>query len=329
MPPTDYSGFFRAIVIDNYDSEMFGKVKVFIPDIMDPDIVDHSKGLWAFSANNPMGGRSTDNPGANYSGTSYVPRKGSWVWVFFESKNPNRPYYFGAIDIAASKILPECQLGSQPWNKWVIFKSQDGRCIVVSDDPLDERIEITGKKSKITDPPAGDINSVYTIDDNQTTILFDERDGMEKILIRTYKGDFFNINIQTRELHAQFEGDIRIYTKGDFYLQSAKDMNIKCAGNLKVLGSTSTSIISDGGDLDLQGSNVNTSSGGNIVLDGGNVGINGGTVVLTGGPVSLGENIVGDVDHRLVAPAGASLGKIPTTSSAVSPDDAEPVGDRD
>ena len=334
MPPTDYSGFFRAIVNDNNDPEMFGKVKVFIPDIMDPDIVDHSKGLWAFPANNPMGGRSPDNQGANYSGTSYVPRKGSWVWVFFESKNPNRPYYFGALDIAASKVLPECQVGAQPFNKWVIFKSQDGRCIVVSDDPDDERIEITGKKSAITEPPAGDTNSVYTIDGNQTTILLDEREGKEKILIKTYKGDFFNINVEARELHAQFESDIRIYTKGSMHLQSAKDINIKCSGDLKVQGSASTSITSDG-DLDLQGSNVNTSAGGNIVLSGGNVGINGGTVVLTGGPVSLGEVVVGNIENRAgdcefcdLNHGGSSLSGLSVTSSAVLPDDANPVGDR-
>ena len=187
-------GNYRAEVIDNKDTDKFGRVKVWIPDLM-PDI-PKQKGLWARPANNPVGGRNAEGDSeSHYMGTSYIPKKGSWVWVFFETGNINRPYYFGALDLQNTKVLPENQLGSNYEDKWTIFKSHKGRTIIISDDPDDRRVEITGRKKKLTgDSPTGGTDSVYEIDANQNTILLDERSGQEKILIRTYKGDFIHID---------------------------------------------------------------------------------------------------------------------------------------
>jgi len=220
-------GNYRAKVVNNKDKENYGRVLVWIPDLMQG--VDDKKGIWARPANNPVGGRNKQSGETEnyYMGTSYIPRKGSWVWVFFETGNINRPYYFGALDIEGSQTLPENRLGKQYQDKWVIFKANSGRTIVVSDDPDDERVEITGKKRKLKDPPAGDTDSVYTIDDNQTTILLDERTGKEKLLIRTYKGDYINIDIENRKLMIDFASDIEINTKGAFSLTAQDDINIK------------------------------------------------------------------------------------------------------
>lgn len=241
-------GMFRALVADNKDKKMFGRVLVYIPDLM-PE-VDRTKGIWARPANNPIGGRNQEDDSENhYAGTSYIPAKGSWVFVFFEGGNPNRPYYFGALDLESAKTLPENQVGSNPSDKWVIIKTGDGRAIVASDDSDDARIEITGKKRQISSPPSGDTDSVYTIDNNMTTILFDERSGKEKILIRTHKGDFFHIDVDEQNLQVSFENDIIIKAgnniaitaegdinikanSGDFNMQAAGDMNLKSGGDL-------------------------------------------------------------------------------------------------
>jgi len=69
-----YFGFYRAKVLENKDPEKFGRIKVWVPDIMpeiEPEIhpkelndtvdgfnVTIDKGLWAYPANNPVGGRS-------------------------------------------------------------------------------------------------------------------------------------------------------------------------------------------------------------------------------------------------------------------------------
>ena len=224
-------GNYRAKVINNRDPGKFGRVLIWIPDIM--PMVSDAKGIWARPANNPVGGRNLEESDEHhYMGTSYIPKKGSWIFVFFEAGNINRPYYFGALDLENTKVLPENQLGSKYEDKWTIFKSHEGRCIIVSDDPDDERVEITGKKRKLQDPPSGDTSSVYEIDGNQTTILFDEREGKEKVLIRTRQGDFFHIDIDERKLQAFFQSDIVIKSGGSIYFHAIGNINVKATGSI-------------------------------------------------------------------------------------------------
>jgi hypothetical protein len=218
-------GNYRAKVVDNKDKQKFGRVLVWIPDIM--PTVSQSTGIWARPANNPVGGRNMENDDEHhFMGTSYIPKIGAWVFVFFEGGNINRPYYFGALDLENTPVLPENQLGSNYEDKWTIFKSHEGRVIVISDDEDDERIEIGGKKRQLTDPPTGDTASVYTIDDNMTTILFDERHGKEKILIRSYKGDFIHFDIDERKIQIEIEDDVEIECNNNFYLTVENDINL-------------------------------------------------------------------------------------------------------
>ena len=252
-------GNYRGKVVENKDEKKFGRIVVWIPDLM-PDIQEN-QGIWARPANNPIGGRNdqygTDN---HYMGSCMIPRKGAWVWIFFESGNINRPYYFAGLDAEQAKVLPENQVGTNFQDKWTLFKSHDGRAIVVSDDEDDERVEITGKKRSLTTPPSGDTASVYTIDGNQTTILFDEREGKEKILIRTYKGDFFHIDIDEQKLQIEFENDILIKTNGDFNVTANGEMNFKSLTD-------SIYIESDVGEVNIKGDqDVNVEAGGDYNL---------------------------------------------------------------
>jgi len=219
-------GMYRAKVVENRDPQKFGRVIVWIPDFM-PE-VDQNTGIWARPANNPIGGRNQEgNTDHHFMGTSFIPRKGAWVWIFFEAGNINRPYYIAALDLENTKVLPENQLGSNYQDKWVIFKSHEGRCIVISDDPDDARVEITGKKRQMNNPPTGDTASVYNIDNNQTTILFDERDGKQKILIRTHKGDFLNIDVEDRKLQAFFEDEIHIKSGKSIFISANENIHIR------------------------------------------------------------------------------------------------------
>jgi len=209
--------------VNSKDPQKLGRVMVWIPDIMSE--VPDTKGIWARPANNPIGGRNTkEGNDNNYMGSCLVPSKGSYVFIFFECGNINQPWYFGSLELDSSKSLPECQTGEYD-NKWVLFKSHEGRCVVISDDPGDERVEITGKKRQLSNPPDGDINSVTQIDGNQTTILFDERDGKEKILIRTHKGDFLNIDVDNQKLQAKFATAITLQSK-DIYVNGTNSVNI-------------------------------------------------------------------------------------------------------
>lgn len=268
MDLSKYYGNYRAKVLKNKDSLFFGRVQVWIPDIM-PEIDPHKdvpsnrdNGLWAYSANNPLGGRSGIEDEDQWGqGSCYIPKVGSYVWVFFEGGNINRPYYFGSLDIETSKVLPENQAGGEYQNKWTIFKSSAGRCIIISDD-CDERIEITGKKRQLKKSiasPEGDIESVYNIDGNQTTILLEETEGNEKLLIRTHQGDFINIDITNRELYCQFESNISIKTNADFLVE-AKNIHMTANTNMFLTAENEMNIagikntyVSTTGSLNLSG----------------------------------------------------------------------------
>jgi len=260
-----YYGNYRALVVDNRDPSYYGRIKVWIPDLM-PDI-DKQYGIWAFSANNQVGGRNNENENSSYSGTSYIPRIGSYVWIFFEAGIPSRPFYFGSLEVATSKTLPEVQTGTNYSDKWVILKSKSGRCIVVSDDVDDERVEITGKKRLIKDPPEGDIESVFKIDDNQTTILLDERSGKEKLLIRTHKGDFININIEERKLDISFYGDINLKSNSSINIQALDDINIKASGDLNTQQGGSFNQRSNGNSKMASSSDVNIKSSKKVKIE--------------------------------------------------------------
>lgn len=306
-------GFHRAKVVDNQDDQQLGRVWVWIPDLM-TFIVD-TAGIQARPANNPLGGRNIeDGDDNNFMGTSYIPRNGSWVWVFFEAGNINRPYYFAALDLENAKVLPEVQVGSTT-DKWVIFKSHDGRTIVISDDPDDARVEITGKKRNLSEPPSGNTGSVYTIDGNQTTILLDEREGKEKVLIRTYKGDFLHLDIDEQQLHAKFKDDIHIKSDANIYITAQEALHLK--GKLDKVYLTSEA---DNVEIKAGGS-VNEQSGGDLNINSGaNANIQAAQDVNSkgGGSINHDANNINDL--------GGAAGPADPAELAT---DADPQGERD
>jgi len=289
--PESFFGMYRAKVVDNKDPEKKGRVMVWIPDLM-PEVPEE-KGIWARPANNPVGGRNMEGEDGHFSGTCYIPPKGSWMWIFFENGNPNRPYYFGALDLENAPTLPENQLGSNYQNKWTIFKSHDGRCIVVSDDPDDARIEITGKKRLLKNPPSGDTDSVYTIDGNQTTILLDERDGKEKILVRTHTGDFIKLDIQNREIHLFVNSKVQIKNASDIIIQAGENLHLVAGDKLYIQGGNGIEVNSIR-DLNIQSaSTLNELAGGSVRIHGTSTSIQSGA-----GPASAAKtaNPTGDRD---------------------------------
>ncbi len=266
MEKSSIYGNWRAQVIDNKDPDKYGRVLIWIPDLM-PE-VDKKEGIWARPANNPIGGRNMESEeDHHFMGSSYIPKKGAWVFIFFEGGNINLPYYFGALDLENTKVLPENQLGDNYENKWTLLKTHKGRTIMISDDPDDARTEITGKKRIISKPPTGDLDSVYTIDENQTTILFDERKNREKILIRTYKGDFIHIDIDEQNLQTYFKNDINIECDGKLSIKAKGDIHIKTDASFYEESAINTNRIAGSSILDKAGSSHSTVAGTLIARD--------------------------------------------------------------
>lgn len=226
-----YYGFYRAKVVDNKDPEKRGQVLVWIPDLM-PKIPD-TEGIWACPVNT-LGGRDPVNKETWKQGTCYIPVVGSWVWVFFEGGNPSRPFYFGSIEIEQSRTVVENQLGSEYWNKWTVIRTRQGRVIIISDDPDDARVELTGRKRNESMRLEGDSASVYAIDGNQTVILIDERAGKEKVLIKDWRGNTIHIRSHSDEIHIYANSDIVINTSNNLHIKAAANLDIGVDGDCKI-----------------------------------------------------------------------------------------------
>jgi hypothetical protein len=230
--PFKYLGFYRAKVVEvNIENNNYGGIRVFIPDLMttlDPDYDENKMGIIAYPANSPLGGRNPENKDSYYTASVYIPPKGSFVWVFFEMGDVNRPYYFASLDIRTSKLPPENRNVQEPHKVYTIIKSGKGRSIIVADSEDVQRVEITGKKRMLQGAdPAGNADSVYETDGNQTTILLDEKEGAEKLLIKTHYGDYLNIDISNRRLNAYFSNGIRIKTDQKLSIQAGTNIEIK------------------------------------------------------------------------------------------------------
>ena len=334
-------GNYRAKVINNKDKDMFGRVMVYIPDLMPALSSQDKNGLWARPANNPIGGRNTTEgtDENHYMGSCYIPRIGAWVWIFFESGNINRPYYFGGLDIEHAKVLPENQLGTNYEDKWTIFKSHEGRTVVISDDDDDQRVEITGTKRKMLETkeaPSGDIDSVYQIDENMTTILFDERSGKEKVLIRTYKGDFFHIDIDERKLQAEFESDIVIKTNGKFLLSAKDSVNIRSEEkSIKLAALEDIHIFSATGDIriDATSADIHLLTGTDMYQTVGgshNTAVQNDHIVQSGNQMSrrAGSSHDTDAGANVNVQSGTSKAAQSGTAAEVA-EEARPEGERD
>ncbi len=105
---------------------------------------------------------------------------------------------------------------------------------MISDDPDDERVQITGKKRTLSTmgSPSGDPSTVHTIIGNQNTIILDERDGQEKILIEDYKGNFIKFDIKNEQLYAKFKSDMTFESGGNIYIRAAKNISLLAGGNI-------------------------------------------------------------------------------------------------
>lgn len=285
-----YQGFFRAKVVEvdcqeEGESNSFGGIRVFIPDIhietIDKNAKKDKTGIMAYPACGfPLGGYNVeDKDKTSYYASSFiVPLPGSYVFVFFEGGNIDQCYYFSSWlgkqtqkdekSITPVKAPPENRGVDEPHKVYTLLKSGSGRAIIVCDSEDQARIEITGKKRKIkdSDGPHGDSQSVYQIDTNMTTILLDERDGKEKLLIRSHKGDFINFNIEDRKLQIEMESDIVIKTNGKFTLDVKDNIEIKSDATMNIQTSDEINLNAAANINLLSESNVNMKCGGSTQI---------------------------------------------------------------
>lgn len=257
-----FNDFYRAQVTEvDIDDNDYGAVRVFIPDLMiegiEPNFGNENYGIIAYPGNNTLGGYNGDEEeDCSFQASVDVPLLGSWVWIRFESGNTGRCFYTNAFQYKQAKVPPENRDVDEP-HKVHTYKLGSGRSFIISDSEDQARVEITGKRRKLTSPkrqppegedhserpPDNEVGSVYDIDDNMTTILLDERENKQKLLIRTYKGDFIHIDIDQRELQAYFKNDISIKTDGKLSIE-AEEIHIESKKNTHITSQSDFHVVS-------------------------------------------------------------------------------------
>ena len=102
-------GFYRGIIENNIDPLKMNRVQVRIFGIHSPDLSISTDSLpWAEQASSfaPIQG----------IGISSVPNNGTWVWVFFENGNIQRPVYFANAVGGNYTKIPEQAFGFRDKN---------------------------------------------------------------------------------------------------------------------------------------------------------------------------------------------------------------------
>ena len=224
--PLKILGEYRAQVTQvDLDGNKYGAVRVFIPELMlegvEPGFGSENYGIYAYPGNNPMGGYNPNESDANYAGSMMVPLKGSWVKVKFENGAPDQCVYTGPHNLKHSTVPPENQGVAEPHKVYTIAKGGSGRSFVICDSEDQARVEISGKRRMLSGDAAGE-GGVYNIMGNMNTILIDERDGKQKILLATCAGDYIHLDIDERMLQIFTKNDIRLQTLGQIHINAGK-----------------------------------------------------------------------------------------------------------
>lgn len=282
-PQHKYTEIYRGRVVevdveDDGEKNKYGAVRVFLPDLMTKEInseVDEFKdGILAYPGNLLMGGYNNDDPSQTsyYAAAGvYVPLLNSYVKVIFEGGDLERAFYIGPWHDKIAPLPPVNRNVDEPHKVYTVITTNTGRSIVICDSEDEARVEITGKKRKLSDVdgPCGNKDSVYEIDNNQTSILLDERNGNEKLLIKTHKGDYIKLDIEKQSLECDFKGDIIINTESNFYLTAKKNIDIKSNNSCSIESKSSMNIKSTNSTIFIDGkSAVGINSTGKILIKG-------------------------------------------------------------
>ncbi len=278
-------GIYRARVIEvdieeDGEKNKYGGIKIYLPDVILKSINDEhdefKTGIIAYPANSLTGAYTKETKESFYQSSVFTPQKGSLVRIYFDGGFLERPYYLGGCQlgfddndkVSPPPLPPECRKVSSPSKVALVYKSGQGRSLVFCDSEDQQRVQITGKKRQMKEGPSGDFQSVYKIKDNQTTILLDEKDGNERLLIKTHMGDYLEFNITKRTLELSMESDVKLKGKGKLSLEFDEGIEVKSKKDININSETNMNLLAKA-DMLIRGENsIQESSDGDINING-------------------------------------------------------------
>jgi uncharacterized protein involved in type VI secretion and phage assembly len=120
--PRRFYGKYRAVVVQNIDPELRGRIMCIVPDVLGP-----TPSSWC-EACTPLAG-----PTGAPMGAYFVPPLGAGVWVEFEQGDPSRPIFsgcrFGIGD------APTIAFAGLPISPSIVLQTAGQNTIAISDLP--------------------------------------------------------------------------------------------------------------------------------------------------------------------------------------------------
>jgi len=226
----EYNGFYRGIVVDNYDPETKGRVKLYVPGIYPKELAKNSDNLpWAEPAMPMFGGgwvNENYNSGKPLDGdlnmetghcspphTSSTELDGAQVWVFFERGDPQFPIFTFAI---------------QSGDGWL---AEHDNQHVMKTDNVRVRIDEKMSKEELAEDEM-DANRVTS------TCYFDSYNKncneISKTLARKKMHTRVDIeiwNLNASAVHLHIKGDVNMHVEGDIFEEHFGDRHTTHIGN--------------------------------------------------------------------------------------------------
>jgi uncharacterized protein involved in type VI secretion and phage assembly len=253
--------FYKGVIEDNDDPKGYGRVRVRVLGVHTDakEDVPTSTLPWANIA------RSLDFGGLKHGiGISSIPQIGTWVYVFFEMGEYDRPVIIGAI---AGFDVANQSLDYDYMTKHTI-RTPSNHIIQIDDLNHEMRI-LHDNGSEVLINPANILITSVT-DRTEMTIGKYEQTVMQTIQISAdgsitiNTGQKFNLNVN---------GDTNINTKGKTNIHSNGDVNISTNGktDVKSVGDTKvqtegTCLIESVADMTIKGATITLQSNSNTMV---------------------------------------------------------------
>lgn len=228
-----YSKIYRGKCVLNEDPSKQGRIKAWIPEMMDGTVND-DEGVWIRPASFTFAGNAEDgSDGVDDCGSVIIPPVGSYVYVFFEQGDPSKGRYFCGASVDES-IPTECQNGKELYNKHVLIKTPKGKLLMISDASDDGGIIIRSTdrskgKREIKESP---------LRDDSIQIAIQDTDKDKFILINDGNKNYFKIDEKETEITAELNtGTYMKMHKNGMDINVVGDLNIKASGVIRINGS--------------------------------------------------------------------------------------------
>ena len=230
MDEIKYYGNYRAKVVTNYDPDVVGRVKVYVPGVYPEELSQNPGNLpWCEPAMPLFGGSwetvENNKPNEWYNNTRFetgitsAPHAGAELWVFFEHGNPQFPKYFAA-----------CQ-GGNGWH------SEHKNQHVIKTDNVTIRID--EEPDLYTDPRGGEEKSTCQfapyIDSNidaSKQRVNNNVEGGKYVAEPPTRVDIEILNPGANALHLRVKGNINLHHEGDLFEEHIGDKHITHKGDV-------------------------------------------------------------------------------------------------